>query len=63
MKTFLIAVVAAGVLAYGASMVLNGRQQVSYDAYTTTGARVGDPGDNLVGADWPEVQGEETEEG
>ncbi|WP_099865293.1 hypothetical protein [Pararhizobium haloflavum] len=56
MKVFLVALVAAGVLAYGASLILNQTwQATSYAAYTTSGARVDDPGDNLVGADWPEA--------
>lgn len=60
MKTFLIAAAAAVVLAYGASLVLNETWQAdSYTAYTTSGARVDNPGTNLVGADWPGVQAEE----
>ncbi|WP_404862688.1 hypothetical protein [Georhizobium sp. MAB10] len=54
MKTFLLAAITAGVLAYGANFILNSNwQATSATAYTTSGARVGDPGGNLVGADWP----------
>lgn len=51
MKAFLTAVVFAVVVAFGASMVLDrgGYQQPSYAAFTTEGARVGDPGSNLIG--------------
>lgn len=62
MKTFLISVVAVGLFAYVASFVLNSTyQRPSYEAYTTTGARVGDPGENLIGGDWPEIVAEQTE--
>ena len=37
------------VAAVGVSIVLNTIQQPSYAAFTTGGARVGDPGNNLVG--------------
>jgi hypothetical protein len=54
MKVFLVAAVAAIVLAYGAFFVLDeGWQATSADAFKTTGVRLGDPGNNLVGADWP----------
>ena len=49
MKDFLAAVLFAAVAAVGASIVLNTIQQPSYAAFTTGGARVGDPGNNLVG--------------
>jgi hypothetical protein len=49
MKVFIVAVVFAVVAAFCASMVLNGVQMASYTAFATSGARVGDPGTNLVG--------------
>jgi len=52
MKAFLISVVAAIVLGGVAALLLSGAQQRAYDAYATSGARVSDPGHNLVGPDW-----------
>lgn len=49
MKVFLAALVFAAVAAVGVSIVLNSIQQPSYEAFATSGARVGDPGHNLVG--------------
>ncbi len=49
MKVFLAALVFAAVVAVGMSVFLSGIQQPSYSAFTTSGARVGDPGNNLVG--------------
>lgn len=49
MKAFLAAVVIAVAVAYGAHVVLSQNyQQPSHAAFTTEGARVGDPGDNLI---------------
>ena len=52
MKVMLLAVVAAVVLGAGAAFVLSQSQETAYEAYATTGARVGDPGHNLVGPNW-----------
>ena len=50
MKAFLAAVVFAGIVAFGAATVLDGNyQQPSYSAFTTEGARVDNPGHNLIG--------------
>ena len=49
MKVFVAALAFAVVAAVGVAMVLNTIQQPSYAAFTTGGARVGDPGNNLVG--------------
>ncbi len=50
MKAFLAAVVFAGVIAFVAATVLDDQfQQPSYSAFTTEGARVDNPGSNLVG--------------
>jgi hypothetical protein len=49
MKAFLMAVVFAVVVAFGASQVLNTTYQTpSYAAFQTEGAKVTDPGQNLI---------------
>jgi hypothetical protein len=52
MKVFLAALVFAAITAVGVAIVLSAIQMPSYVAFSTSGARVGDPGDNLVGTDW-----------
>lgn len=50
MKAFVTALAFAILVAVGANYVLNGNFQTpSYSAFTTEGARVGNPGSNLVG--------------
>jgi hypothetical protein len=49
MKVFLAALIFAAIAAVGVSIVLNTFQRPSSVAFTTSGARVGDPGTNLVG--------------
>ena len=49
MKAFLSALIVAAALAAGASYMLNTQQKTAAQAFATTGARVGDPGHNLVG--------------
>lgn len=50
MKAFLAAVVIAAGLAWGASVVLDQNfQRPSHAAFTTEGARVSEPGSNLIG--------------
>ena len=49
MKSFLAALAFAAVAAFCVSSVLDTIQLSSSTAYTTTGARVGDPGKNLIG--------------
>ena len=49
MRAFIIAVAFAVVAAVGMSFLLNTRQRTSDAAFTTSGARVGDPGHNLIG--------------
>lgn len=49
MKVFLAALLFAAIAAGGVSILLNTFQQPSSAAFTTSGARVGDPGNNLVG--------------
>ena len=49
MKAFLAAAVVAVVLGYGAYYVLDQNyQQPSHAVFTTEGARVSDPGTNLI---------------
>jgi hypothetical protein len=52
MKVFLAALAFAAMVAVGVSFILNSIQRPSYEAFSTSGARVGDPGDNLVGPIW-----------
>lgn len=49
MKSFVAALAFAVIAAVGVAMVLNTIQQSSSVAFSTTGARVGDPGHNLIG--------------
>lgn len=49
MKAFLASLVAGVAVAVCAAVVLNGNFQAdSYATFTTEGARVGSPGDNLI---------------
>jgi hypothetical protein len=49
MKVFVAALAFAVVAAVGVAMVLNTIQVPSSVAFSTSGARVGDPGHNLIG--------------
>lgn len=49
MKAFVVAVLFAALSATGVAMLLNSMQEPGYVAFTTSGARVGDPGKNLIG--------------
>lgn len=51
MKVFLLSVLVALALASGAAFLLERQQVTVVDSYTTQGARVGDPGANLM-VDW-----------
>lgn len=48
MKVFLAALLVAAVVAVGTAIFLGGIQQQSSSAFSTSGARVGDPGSNLM---------------
>ena len=48
MKAFISAVIVAVVVAVGAAFVLNTQQKTADKAFATSGARVGDPGHNLI---------------
>jgi hypothetical protein len=52
MGVILMGIAAAIVIAIGASVVLDAKQEPAWQAYSTEGARVGEPGDNLVGPGW-----------
>jgi hypothetical protein len=49
MKVLFAALLFAAVAAVGVSILLNTIQQPSSVAFATGGARVGDPGNNLIG--------------
>ena len=49
MKVFVAALAFAVVAAVGVAIVLNTIQEPSSVAFSTSGARVGDPGQNLTG--------------
>jgi hypothetical protein len=49
MKVFVAALAFAVVAAVGVAVVLNTIQEPSSVAFSTSGARVGDPGHNLIG--------------
>jgi hypothetical protein len=49
MKIFVVALAFAAIAAFVVSSVLDAIQEPSSVAFTTSGARVGDPGTNLIG--------------
>ena len=49
MKVFLVSLLVAAVTAGAMAILLSAIQQPGYVAFTTGGARVGDPGNNLIG--------------
>ena len=49
MKSFIAALLVAVIAAVGVALLLNTVQRPSSVAFTTSGARVGDPGHNLTG--------------
>lgn len=49
MKVFIAALLFAAIAAVGVAILLSTVQQPSSVAFTTSGARVGDPGHNLTG--------------
>lgn len=52
MKAFLAALIAAVALGVGAMLALTSNQKFAYQAFATSGARVSEPGTNLVGPRW-----------
>jgi hypothetical protein len=52
MRAFLASVAIAVVLAGGAAAILIPDNRTAYQAFTSGGARIADPGHNLVGENW-----------
>lgn len=52
LKVMILSAIVAIALAYAAALVLDRQQEPAYQAYQGSGARVGDPGENLVGPNW-----------
>jgi hypothetical protein len=53
MRAFIASIVVASVLAGASAYVLNDMtDEKAYQTFSTTGARVGEPGSNLVGPSW-----------
>jgi hypothetical protein len=52
MGVILVGIVAAVVIAIGAGIFLRSEQEPAWEVYSSSSARVGDPGENLVGSDW-----------
>jgi hypothetical protein len=60
MNIVLSGIAAALVLGVIAALVMRAEQKPAWEVYSTSSARVGDPGYNLVGKGWsgdPKVQG------
>ena len=55
MKAFIAAVICAAAIGVGGSYVLHTQQETVDVAFSTSAARVGDPGHNLVGMNWNQV--------
>ena len=49
MRAFIVAVICAAAVGVGASYLLQLQQKTVAVAFSTSGARVGDPGHNLIG--------------
>lgn len=52
MKTIVLAMLATILIGAGAAALLSTAQKTAYKAYSTSGARVSEPGHNLVGPTW-----------
>ena len=52
MKTIVLATISMLLLGGVAAFLLSATQKRAYEAYSTTGARVSEPGHNLVGPNW-----------
>jgi hypothetical protein len=52
MKVIILSAVAALGIAYVASFLLNSGHRPAYEAFVGSGARIGEPGHNLVGPNW-----------
>jgi hypothetical protein len=51
-KMIILSAVATLILAYAAALILDREQEPAYQAFVGSGARVGNPGSNLVGPEW-----------
>lgn len=51
MRAFIAALIITGAFGVGAGLILTQAQEPAHEAFATSGARVGDPGHNLVGPD------------
>lgn len=60
MKIILAGIAAAIVLGVIVSLVLPMAGEPAYQAYSTSSARVGEPGQNLIGGAWPDSKPAET---
>ena len=52
MKMILLAGLCAVVLGFAAASILDSQQKPAHERFVTEGARVGEPGSNLVGPEW-----------
>ncbi len=52
MRVILVALLAAAGLGLAAGAILDSQQRPAYERFATAGARVGQPGSNLVGPQW-----------
>jgi hypothetical protein len=52
MGMILSGIVVAIAIAVGAGVFLRSEQEPAWQVYSTASTRVGDPGENLVGANW-----------
>lgn len=52
MAVILTGIVIALAVAFGASYFLSAEHTPAWEVYSTSSARVGDPGENLVGPAW-----------
>ena len=60
MKVILASALVALGLAVAAGFVLSAQQRTAYEAYSTNGTRLAEPGENLVGGRWngqPDAKG------
>ncbi len=55
MRVILAALVVGAALGPAAGAILDSQQRPAYERVATAGARVGQPGSNLVGPQWTEM--------
>lgn len=59
MKAILAGILVTVAIAIVASFAMSEAQMPAFDRFATSGVRVGDPGDNLVGPAWDRWKGDE----